>query len=76
MKKEIRSFWKIMCCEILSYIKTDLCWFNLILKYDFIKKRKIVFFNFIYNNCHIIKRGTIVAIQLELKKNWDQVNAL
>lgn len=43
MKKEIRSFWKIMCCEILSYIKIDLCWFNFILKYDFIKKEKLLY---------------------------------
>lgn len=58
----MRSF--VLCCEILSYIKTDLCWFNLILEYDLINRRKIVFFNFIYKNFHIIKRGTIVAIHL------------
>lgn len=65
--------------HVLWNLKLYQNWFVLVqsyIKIRFYKKRKIVFFNFIYNNCHIIKRGTIVAIQLELKKNWDQVNAL
>lgn len=61
-KKEIRSF--VLCCEILSYIKIDLCWFNFILEYDLINRRKIVFFNFIYKNFYIMKRGIIVVIYL------------
>lgn len=68
MKKRNKKFLENY---VLWNLKLYQNWFVLVqsyIKIRFYKKRKIVFFNFLYNNCHIIKRGTIVAIQLELKK--------
>lgn len=52
--------------EILSQIKTDLCWFNLLSEYDLINTRKIVF-SILYV-INVIESREIPLWQYTLKK--------
>lgn len=55
-KKKINEFLKNINFQLLSHIKSDLCWFNFI----YTRKRcdiKMSIFNFIWNRHDIIRRN-------------------